>query len=50
MLLHRALKKSHAGIYRPPHQRGMSLGFRFSGQSIPNRCPEQVAPLAVSLG
>lgn len=32
-----ALKKSHAGIYYLPFQSAMSLNFRFSGQSIPNR-------------
>ncbi len=33
-----ALKKSLAAIYYLPFQCGVNLYFRFSGQSIPNRC------------
>lgn len=33
-----ALKKSLAAIYYLPFQCGVNLFFRFSGQSIPNRC------------
>ena len=33
-----ALKQSLAGIYYVPFPCGMSLYFRASGQSIPNRC------------
>ena len=33
-----ALKQSMAGIYYLPFQAATSLFFRFSGQSIPNRC------------
>ena len=36
-----ALRKSLAAIYYLPFQCGVNLYFRFSGQSIPNRCARQ---------
>ena len=37
-----ALKKSLAAIYYLPFQCGVNLFFRFSGQSIPNRCVQHL--------
>lgn len=39
-----ALQKSLAAIYYLPFQCGVNLYFRFSGQSIPNRCLPSPAP------
>jgi hypothetical protein len=44
-----ALQQSMAGIYCLPYICGIMLHFRFSGQSIPNRCGES-PPTAVLSG